>query len=67
MAVRSTADVQAGLLLGIHYRAMSVALEKAAADKGLKGMPLSQRIIRQYALIARRAAYAEELDPEPRR
>lgn len=63
---RTAATLLFARQLGEQYRQMAERCEEAAREKSLRGMPLSQRIIRQYALIARRAAYAEELDPEPK-
>ena len=48
------------------YRVMAHSLDRETADPALRAMPLTQRILRQYAAIARRAAIAEEIDPEVR-
>lgn len=51
--------------LAEQYRAIAASLEEEAREVK-ESMPLTRRLLRQYAVIARRAAYAEELDPEPK-
>lgn len=46
--------------------AATLMFARQLANKSVANMPLTRRILRQYAIIARRAALAEELDPEPK-
>lgn len=48
------------------YRMAAAEIDKEARKRSLARMPLTQRILQRWAVIARRAAIAEEIDPEPR-
>lgn len=56
----TAADLLTARQVANNYRAMSDSLEREAASRKLRNMPLSSRVIRQWAFIARNAARAEE-------
>jgi len=62
---RTAAELLTARALAGHYRAMARDIDQESREPELRAMPLTQRILRQYAAIARRAAIAEEVDPEP--
>jgi hypothetical protein len=61
---RTAAQLIAARQLAIQYREMAKGVEEDARDPKLRGKPVTQGILRNYAAIARRAAIAEELDPQ---
>lgn len=63
MTVRSAADYLLARQVARGYRDMAAAIDVEGRNRNLRNMPLTQRKIRHYAIIARRAALAEELDP----
>jgi hypothetical protein len=65
MTARTAAELLTARALAGQYRDMAADIEREVREPKLRAMPLTQRILRQYAAIARRAALAEELDPEP--
>ncbi|MDP2622281.1 MAG: hypothetical protein Q8Q29_00585 [Actinomycetota bacterium] len=62
---RTAADLLTARALAGHYRDMARDIDRESREPDLRAMPLTQRILRQYAAIARRAAIAEEVDLEP--
>ena len=62
---RTAAELLMARTAANNYRMAAAEIDKEARKRSLAGMPLTQRILRQYAIIARRAAIAEELDPDP--
>ncbi len=60
----TAADLLIVKLAAADYRAMSERLEEEARTRDFRAMPLTVRIIRQWAFIARNAARAEEQDPD---
>ncbi len=63
---RTAATLMFARQLAHQYRGMAASIDREAASQAVSKMPLTRRILRQYAIIARRAAIAEELDPEPK-
>lgn len=60
---RTAADLITARILANTYRGMAKSIDEEVREIK-ESMPLTKRILRQYAAIARRAAIAEELDPE---
>ena len=61
---RTAADLILARTAANDYRRAAAEIDSEARKRSLAGMPLTQRILRRYAIIARRAAIAEELDPD---
>lgn len=61
---RTAADLMFARTLAHQYRMMAAGIDDEVREVR-ESMPLTKRILRQYAAIARRAAIAEEVDPEP--
>ncbi len=62
---RTAADVLNGRLLAERYRDIGRSILRDAFLSQVAGKALTARVYRQRAAIARRAALAEELDPQP--
>jgi hypothetical protein len=60
----TAAELVMGRQLAVQYRDMARSIEEEAKEHKLKAMPLTRRILGQYAAIARRAAIAEEVHPD---
>jgi len=65
VTARPAADLVLGKMAAEDYRAVSVRLEREAIQREAERRPLTARRLRQQAFLARNAARAEELDPEP--
>jgi len=63
---RNAADLLTARALAAQYRSMARSIDAETATANLRKMPLTRRILGQYAAIARKAAIGEEMDPEPR-
>ncbi len=63
---RTAADLLFARTLAHQYRMMAASIDDEIREVK-DTMPLTKRILRQYAAIVRRAAIAEEVDPEPAR
>jgi len=61
---RTAAELIRARSVAQQYRNMARLLDVEVAGPQLRNMPLTIRILRRYAQIVRRAALAEELDPE---
>lgn len=61
---RTASDLILARTAANDYRIDAVRLDAEARKRTLAGMPLTQRILRHWAIVARRAAHAEELDPD---
>jgi hypothetical protein len=63
---RSASDLLTARALAAQYRDMARSIDQEKADPKFRSMPLTRRILGQYAAIARKAAIGEEMDPEPK-
>jgi hypothetical protein len=61
---RTAAELIRARSVAHQYRDMARSIDVETADPKLRNMPLTIGILRHYARIVRRAAIAEELDPE---
>lgn len=68
VTARTASDLLMARAVANDYREWSKDIDGEAREVERKRLPLSARILRHYARIARRAAIAEELHPDnPRR
>lgn len=61
---RTAAELIRARSVAQQYREMAHGIDKEAREPQFAGMPLTRGILAHYAHIARRAALAEELDPD---
>lgn len=64
MTARTAADLVMARMAADDYRDRAAQLEREATADDLRNMPLTRRILRRYAFIARNAARAEEWSEE---
>jgi hypothetical protein len=62
---RTAAELIRARSVAQQYRQMAHGIDREAREPQFAAMPLTRRVLGQYAVIARRAAIAEELDLDP--
>lgn len=63
MTARSAAELIQARRVAFAYRDMAVSIDTETRERALRNMPLTVRVLREYARILRRAAMAELIDP----